>query len=357
MGPFRWRRIGRGSPRGLTLVEMVVAVGLAAVVVVIAATLYMAVLGTERLSREVLGSAPEAGLVELLEDLSSCGGSAGPDMRSAGGVRWWRTDVCVRAHAVDVRAAGAGGVYVLSLRSAADRAAVEQLWPLTGGPGVRVRTGGGCVCTVDFREPVSSGVADLTVRDCGACAPAPGPVEAEPFTVGRPPGPGPGPGVLRAMAEVVVVPPGAGLPRGAPPQVSPQGLSLLFGWYSESDPPSPYDPFPGNVLWSGVYAHLPSGTLDAARTWEAWGSRHLVTGNLPGSSGVLTEDLDADGDGELEPGEAPVRRLVPMSAPEGWVLWTTRAGTLRKRVPVRCGLLEIPVGDRRECTVRSFRPF
>jgi hypothetical protein len=350
----------------LTLVEMVVAVGLAAVVVVIAATLYMAVLGTERLSREVLGSAPEAGLVELLEDLSSCVTPPSVWVRDVGGVRWWRTDVCVRAHALDVRRSTIQGIYMLRLRSAADRAAVEQLWPLAAGSRggeVWVRTGGGCVCALVTDVPIWGDPEELRVWKCGACVPAPGPVEAEPFTVGRPPGPRPGPGVLRAMAEVVVVPPGAGLPRGAPPQISPQGLSLLFGWYSESDPPPPDDPFPENVLWSGVYAHLPSGTLDAARTWEAWGSRHLVTGpvpglgDLPGGGGLTTADLDGNGDGELGPGETPVRRLVPMSALEGWVLWTTRAGTLRKQVPVRCGVLEIPVGDRRECTVRSFRPF
>jgi len=337
--------------------EMVIGIGLAAMVVVIAATLYMAVLGTERLSREVLGSVPEAGLLELLEDLSSCGTPAGVEVRDVGGVRWWRTDVCVRAYALDVRPVP--GRYVLRLRSSADRQALEALWPLVEGVRgwVRVRTAGGCVCRADFGEPVSVGGSDLTVRDCGGCVPVPGPVEAEPVAASFLPGPRPGPGprLYRSFAEVVVVSPGSRLPSGAPPVVSPQGMSLLFGW--AFDKPPLHEPFPRGVVWTGIYVHLPSGSLSADRTWEAWGSRHLVVGDLPGGGGLTTADLDADGDGEAEPGEAPVRRLVPMSALEGWVLWTTRAGTLRKRVPVRCGALEIPVGDTRECTTRAFRPF
>jgi len=331
---------------GATLLELLTAAGLAAGVLLIAGTLYVAVLGTERATRELLGSTPEAGVLDLLEDLASCGGAVGPAAQTtAEGVTWWRTEVCVRAYVLDVRPELRVGMYVLRLRSGADVGALRALRALAGEPAgwVRVETAGGCACRADFEVQVDP--AELVVGACEGCVPAPGPAEGRPVR----------PSVLRLHAEVVVVPPGARLPAGAPAEASPQGMSLLF-WAEPPGGTSAEGPFPPGAVWLPVYVHLPSPTLAAGLTLQAWGSRYLVAGD-PWGPDLVGTDLDGDGDGELTPGEAPARRLVPMSAVEGWVLWTTGFGRLRHAVPERCGPLDIPVGDTRTCRSNAFRPF
>lgn len=346
--------------RGATLLELLVAAALAAGVVAVAGTLYVAVLRTEQATRELLGSTPEAAVLDLLQDLVSCGGPAGPDLRRAEGFVWWRQAVCVRAYVLDVREmkGSGGGAYVLRLRSAADAAALRALRVLAEdasidasiGPGgwVEVQTANGCACRADFAAGVRDmDPAELAVTQCGGCVPAPGPAEGRPRA----------PDVLGFRAEVVVVPPGGRLPAGAPGVVSPQGLSVVFlAILAARGGVPPDEPFPRNVEWLPVFVHLPSPTLEAAVSFEAWGSPYLTAGDL-GGPGLLSADLDGDGDGELEPGEAPARRLVPLSAVEGWVLWTTGWGRLRRVVPVRCGPMTIPVGDTRECRSNVFRPF
>ncbi|MCS7312018.1 MAG: hypothetical protein NZ742_03775 [Acidobacteria bacterium] len=343
----------RVAPRGATLLEVLVAAGLASGVLLIAGTLYVAVLSTERTTRELVGSTPGVGLSDVLQDLLSCRGT--PVLRASSGeseggpvFRWWRQAVCVRAYVLDVQSAGAGA-YVLRFRSAADVGSLRMLWSLAealAGPEgpegwVQVRTVDGCVCRADFGTPTATPV-DLVVQPCEACVPTPGPVEATPTAPDRP----------EVWAQVVVVPPGGRRPAGAPPEVSPQGLSLIFlagvgGRSAEAFPRS-------GVRWLSPYIHLPSPTVDAAITRTAWGSPYR-TGEV-GASDVLMEDLDGDGDGELELDEAPARRLVPASAVEGWTLWTTGFGRLRRSVPVRCGPLTIPVGDTRACRSDAFGP-
>lgn len=378
---------GRWSRRGTTLLELLVATALAAGVVLIAGTLYLAVLGTERTTRELLGSTPEADVLGLLEDLSSCGGTPDYRVTSDGGFLWWRQAVCVRAYVLDVRGTG-GGSYVLRFRQASDTAALRALRALaegalsgggSGGKGgekpppsgsvgwVEVRTANACACRADFtaEAPDASELAVVCTDPRGsgrpaACAPAPGPAEGRPvrYTFRPGPSPGPGKGADTFLWEVVVVPPGGRLPAEAPSVVSPQGLSVGFLVVPEARDVPPGEPFPGGVEWLPLYVHLPSPTLEAGVTLTAWGSRYFDRDpDLPGAVGLLTRDLDGDGDGELEADEAPARRFVPASAVEGWTLWTTGFGRLRKTVPVRCGPRVIPVGDTRECRSAAFRPF
>lgn len=309
--------------KGFSLLEVVVSVGLTAVVVLAVLTVWEAAVRLETRTRTAVDAGVDPGLVRLWVALGTCRPYAWG--RRAEGL-WMYAPACTAPRVAAWEPAGPGR-WQPRWGDPAEESAVRLLFPLAGEGGeLRVVPPGGCTC----RSRPSTWP---TVECPPGCVPGPGRTETRAY---------------RDAASGVAVYVWVGrrpadLPPAWRPWVAARGLTVLPVQCQGDCPPAP----PGETPWVPAEP-LPmpvwaTGVSDPGDlTLVVAGGRRYMQASAPwaAASGVLDVDLDGNGDGRLDRDDRPAFRPAPASAAIGWVLHLPVQPDPQARLPaggVPCG--------------------